>query len=626
MGSDAAYSVGSAVGRVRGAVGVGGRRGVSTSRAGDRRRAMANEEGGRKLDPTAEAGSASASAYVPAELDATKWGTIEPLYTGLLERDVSDAAGFETWLLDRSELDAAASESRAGLYINMTCHTDQDEIADAWTAYLDEVMPKLKPVSFELDKKQAALFGSFDVGAGRFGVVKRDTQREVEMYREANVPLETQLAKLDQRYDKVCGEMTVEFEGETRTLPQMGRFVQDVDRARRESAFRAIAERRIRDKDAIEDIFDEMIGLRQTCAKNAGYGNYRDYKHDAKMRFDYTPEDCYAFHDAIERHVVPFIRALDERRKQNLGLDVLRPWDLVVDERGREPLTPFGTAQELIEKSRAVFDRLDPQLAGFFASLGDDMGGSLDLESRKGKASGGYQYMRDRSRRPFIFMNAAGLHRDVETMIHEAGHAFHSMLCSDEPYLPLRDYGIEIAEVASMSMELLTMPYWDAYYADEADRARAVRSQMEGSLNTLAWIATIDAFQHWIYLNEGHSRDERKAAWLEISRRFGHDVSWEGLEEHEAYQWQRQGHLFGVPFYYIEYGIAQLGALGIWLHSLERGEAKALELYKNAMSLGNKKPLPELFAAAEIPFDFGPEVVGRLVKAVETELAKLPQP
>jgi len=231
--------------------------------------------------------------------------------------------------------------------------------------------------------------------------------------------------------------------------------------------------------------------------------------------------------------------------------------------------------------------------------------------------------VRDRSREPFIFMNAAGLHRDVETMIHEAGHAFHSFLCADEPILALRDYGIEIAEVASMSMELLTMPYWDAYYPEGSDADRARRSQLEGSLSTLAWIATIDAFQHWIYTNEGHTREERRAAWLDIARRFGHDVSWEGLEEAEAHVWHRQGHLFGVPFYYIEYGIAQLGALGIWLHSLERGEEAALALYKSALKLGHTAPLPDLFAAAEIPFDFGPEVVGRLVRAVEGELAKL---
>jgi oligoendopeptidase F len=580
----------------------------------------------RRLDPTAETGApGAATTFVPDPLDATKWSTIEPLYQDLLDRPVDTEADFKRWLLDRSELDSAAGESRANLYISMTCHTDDESISGAWSAYLDEVPPRLKPVAFALHKRQAELFEKFPLEPSRFEVLRRNTAREVELFRDENVPLETEIAKLDQRYDKICGEMSVEFEGETRTIAQMGKFLQDTDRARREAAWRAVGDRRLQDREPIEDIFDKMLELRQQMAANAGYDNYRDFEHDRKLRFDYTPEHCFAFHEGVEQHCVPFLRRLDERRRKALAVDALRPWDLLVDEKGRDPLSPFEDGQDLIGRSRKVFERLDPQLSGFFNELGDNMGPNLDLDSRKGKAFGGYQYMRDRSKMPFIFMNAAGLHRDVETMVHEAGHAFHSRLCAGEELLPLRDYAIEIAEVASMSMELLTMPYWDAYYPDASDAGRARRAQLEGSVKTLAWIATIDAFQHWLYTNKGHTRDERKAAWLDISRRFGHDVSWEGLEQHEAYQWQRQGHLFSVPFYYIEYGIAQLGALGVWLTSLEKGQAEALDLYKKAMTLGNKRPLPEIFNAAGLPFDFGPETIGRLVEAVEAELAKLPE-
>ncbi len=589
---------------------------------------MTNPGDKRKLDPTAATGVPKAkmpnTGFVPKDLDGTSWETLGPLYTSLLERDVDSPEAFETWLLDRSDLDAAAGESRADLYINMTCHTDDDAVSSKWTTYLEEVPPKLKPLAFELDKKQAAMFERMDPDPAKFEVLRRNTAREVELYRDENVPLETELAKLDQQYQKICGEMLVEFEGEQRTIPQMGVFIQVTDRDRRETAWRAVAERRLKDRDAIDGIFDRMVELRQQIAANAGYGNYRDYQHDAMLRFDYTPAHCEAFHNAIEKHVVPMVREMDARRREALGVDPLRPWDLMVDEKGREPLHPFETGQELIEKSREVFDRLDPQLAGFFRHMGDNMGPNFDLDSRKGKASGGYQYMRERSQEPFIFMNAAGLHRDVETMIHEGGHAFHSFLCAEEPLLPLRDYAIEIAEVASMSMELLTMPYWDAYY-DGADADRARRQQIEGSVKTLAWIATIDAFQHWIYTNKGHSRAERKAAWLDISRRFGHDVSWDGLDDEEAYAWHRQGHLFGVPFYYIEYGIAQLGALGIWKHSLDRGQDEALRLYKSAMRMGGTRPLPEIFAAADLPFDFGDAVVERLVASVREELAKLPE-
>ncbi|MCA9292478.1 MAG: M3 family oligoendopeptidase, partial [Phycisphaerales bacterium] len=410
----------------------------------------------------------------------------------------------------------------------------------------------------------------------------------------------------------------------------LAKYLQETDRSVREKAWRATAERRLQDKDAIDDIFDQMIERRQKLAKNVGYSNYRDYQHDAMLRFDYRPEDCFAFHDGVEQHVMPLVRKLDARRRERLGVAPLRPWDLNVDELGRMPLRPFSSGQDLIDRSRKVFGSLDKELATMYQGLGDDVatpggGANFDLDSRKGKAPGGYQYMRDRSGMPFIFMNGAGLHRDVETMVHEAGHAFHSLLCQAEPLRPYRDYPIEFAEVASMSMELLSMPHWSAYYPSEDDANRARRIQIEGSVSMLPWIATIDCFQQWIYTHEGHSRAERQAAWLEISRRFGHDVSWDGLNDEEAWQWQRQSHLFGNPFYYVEYGIAQLGALGLWLIALERGPAKAIELYKRALTLGGSKPLPALFAAADLPFDFGPNAIGRIVEAVEKELARLPE-
>ncbi|MEO1128107.1 MAG: M3 family oligoendopeptidase [Planctomycetota bacterium] len=566
----------------------------------------------------------AAEPYVPDNLDATTWDALGPLYQGLLERPVDSLADFETWLLDRSELDAAAGEARANLYIRMTCHTDDDGATNAWTAYLDEVPPKLKPLSAELDKRHVQLVEQAGAENERYAVLNRQKKNEYELFREANVPLETQLAKLDQKYDQICGSMLVEFEGEERTLPQMTRYMQVEDRATREAAWRGVASRRLAERDAVDAILDEMVQLRHQCAVNAGFKNFRDYQHLRMGRFDYQPEDCARFHEAIEQHAVPFMRTLDARRAERLGVSPLRPWDLDVDEKGRAPLRPFQDGQDLIERSRTVFQRLDGQLAGFFQSMGDNMSDCFDLDSRKGKASGGYQYMRDKSRSPFIFMNAAGVHRDVETMVHEAGHAFHSFLCVEEPIVDYRHSDIEFAEVASMTMELLTMPYWDAYYPDAADADRARRKQLEGSISILPWIATIDAFQHWMYTNPEHSRDDRRTFWNGLMDRFGHDVSWDGLEEERATAWQRQGHLFGHAFYYIEYGIAQLGALGIWRRSLKEGPAAALGAYKEALSLGGSRPLPTLFETAGVPFDFGADAVGRLVDAVEQELASLP--
>jgi oligoendopeptidase F len=561
--------------------------------------------------------------FVPERLDAARWPAVEPLIQALLEREVSSTGELERWLVDRSEFDAACSEARADLYIAMTCRTDDKGAAGAWTRYIEETAPKLTPAAFELDQRQASLCDQYPLDGERFAVIERDTRADVDLFRQENVPLETDLAKLDQEYDAIAGAMTVEFDGKERTLPEMARFTEETDRGLRERAWRAVSSRRLVDHDAIDSVFDKMIALRAQLASNAGFDDYVGYAYRAKHRFDYGPAQCEAFHDAIERAVVPLVRSIDAQRSAALKVDTLRPWDLGVDIKGRAPLRPFEGGEQLFERSKRVFDRVDPALGAMFTTL--NAGGQLDLDSRKGKAPGGYQYMRDRSRKPFIFMNAAGLHGDVRTMVHEAGHAFHSLLCEDEPLLHYRHSPIEFAEVASMTMELLTMPEWDEFYSDKANADRARRDQLEGVVLLLPWIATIDAFQHWLYRNPGHTHEARTEAWNGLINRFGRDVSWEGLDDVKAALWQRQGHLFGSPFYYVEYGIAQLGALQLWLMAQEQGRPAAIVAYKRALALGGSRPLPELFDAAGIDFDFSASIVERLMSAVGSALDELPE-
>lgn len=579
--------------------------------------------------------TAPATDFVPLDLDGTDWDAVEPYFKELEARGLNTPQEFEKWLIDRSELEAQIGESAANTYIDMTCDTGDESKQNAWTRVLEDVMPKLTPACFALDTRLEALFERFGDSGGRYAVLERVTKADVGLFREENIPLQTEVAKLDQAYDRVCGAMSVEYEGEERTIPQMAGYAESTDRAVRESAWRAVAERRLNDRDEIDGIYDRMVALRHEIARNAGFDDFVGYAYTAKHRFDYGPEHAAAFHDAIEQHAMPFVARLDERRKAGLGLDALRPWDLGVDPRNRAELKPFTDGPDLVAKSREVFARMRPELGEMFATLGDGTntsgssgGACLDLDSRRGKAPGGYQYMRDRTRRPFIFMNAAGVHRDMETMLHEAGHAFHSMYAKGEPLVWYREAPIEFAEVASMSMELLAMPYYDAFYPSAQDADRARRKQLEGTISTLPWIATIDAFQHWVYRNPSHTRAQRTEAWLSTVERFGHmghRCDWSGLDDERASFWQKQGHLFGVPFYYIEYGIAQLGALGIWLRSVEESEDAALDAYKRAMALGGARPLPELFEAAGLPFDFGAETVGRLVERVQAELDKLPE-
>lgn len=581
----------------------------------------------------------AAPAFVPADLDATDFARVEPLARALISRAVSNAAELERWLHDRSELDAACNEARANLYIAMTCDTADAQKAAAYSRYIEQVQPRLEPLTFELNKRQAELsrkHGGMHVGpGGRYHVMTRDVAASVELFREESIPLETELEKLSQEYQTLTGAMTVEFDGQERTLPQMAKYQESTDRAVRESAWRLVSDRRLRDREAIDAIYDKQVGLRDRVARNAGFKDFVGWSFKSKCRFDYTPEHCFAFHRAAERVIVPFNRRLEDRRRKQMGLSSLRPWDLAVDPKGRPPLRPFEGGRDLVRRSLRAFERVDRRLAEMFATLGDggntrgpEGGQKLDLDSRKGKAPGGYQYMRDRIREPFIFMNAAGLHRDVETMVHEAGHAFHSMLCRDEPLLHYRHAPIEFCEVASMAMELLTMRHWGGdggFYPDASDLARAQRQQLEGSVSLLAWIATIDAFQHWVYTNPAHTRDQRERAWIELDERFGAGVEWVGLDRFRPVVWHRQPHLFGAPFYYIEYGIAQLGALQLWVHSLERGQDAAIDQYIAGLSVGGSRPLPELFRATGLEFNFDEDMFRRIVDRVERELERLPE-
>lgn len=568
-----------------------------------------------------------ASDKYPADLNARKWEQIEPHYRELIGRDLHCKNCLHELIMDRSELDAIVSEAGSNLYINMSCHTDDEQATKAYLDFVENVQPKLREAAFELDRKIAQCPHAKDLDPRRFEVYLRDTRLAVDLFRPENIPLETELAKLDQEYSQICGAMTVQFRGEERTLPQMARFNEEPDRQIREDAWRGVAERRFKDADAIDAIFEKMIDLRTRIAKNAGFTNFRDYAHKSKRRFDYTPETCHEFARGVEQVCVPIQRKLMADRSRVMGISPLSPWDGQVDPKGRPALRPFEGATQLLDRTNRVFRRMDASLAEMFEFLQQGGHGQstscLDLESRRGKAPGGYQAMRDRVRKPFIFMNAAGMQRDVETIVHEAGHAFHSLLCRAEPILGYRsEIALEFCEVASMSMELTSHPFLDEYYSPaDADRAR--RTHLESIVSSLCTIAMVDQFQHWIYTNPGHTRAQRHEKWAELVRRFGPGFDWSGLEAFLATGWHRILHLFGTPFYYIEYGIAQLGALSVWLN-YRSDPRSAIDKYKAGLALGGSRPLPELFRTAGIEFDFGPSTIGKLMRSVEADLARMP--
>jgi len=560
-------------------------------------------------------------AFVPSDMKIERWETIAPVFDQLESclDDCSSASDLEGWLLKVSEFGAILDEEGSRRYIAMTCHSSAQEAKEAYLDFIENIEPHLKEEFFVLARKFVDHPDKCNLPEDRYEILNRDWQSTVDLFREKNVPLETEESKLGQQYQEKMGALTVEFQGEEKTLVQMGVYLQETDRGLRKEAWRLVADKRLDVSEYCDSQFDRLKDIRIRIAKNAGYSDYRDFKHVAKGRFDYRPEDCFEFHKAVEEVVMPAYNQLLDERRVKLGVDSLRPWDTSVDPDGLDPLKPFTEVEDMVSKTKAIFDHVDSELADGFQTMRDQK--LLDLANRKGKAPGGYQSSLPEARLPFIFMNAVGLQRDVETLLHEAGHAFHTLAAQEEDIHDYQHAPLEFCEVASMSMELVGNEYLGEFYSEE-DCVRARRQHLEGIISLFPWIATVDAFQHWIYTNPEHTLEDRDNFWNELLDRFGGNIDWSGYELARTKMWHRQSHIFLVPFYYIEYGIAQLGALGVWNNS-KSDRAKALADYKKALALGGSRPLPELFGAANIPFRFDTEAFKPLIELVQAELATL---
>ena len=563
--------------------------------------------------------------FIPEDFDASSWKNIEPYVNDLIQRNLSCSNCLEKLISDSSNLAEHISETGALLYIGMTCDTENETKKNDFLNFVENVRPKLSKFSDKLNRRIAEHPSVGDL-PDRYDLMIRGIKSDIEIFREENIPLGVEQTKLVTKAQGITGGMTVEFEGEERTFPEMKAFLESNNRSVREKAWKSMVSRWMNDSEELSEIFDELIKIRHEIAKNAGFDSYTNYMFKAMHRFDYTVEDCLTFHNSIEKVCMPIVREINEKRRSSFNLEVLSPWDVNEksgsgpDIEGKNPLRPFENVEEMVQKLSELFHKMSGDLGNKFDKLIEM--DTLDLETRKGKAPGGYQYYLEKSRVPFIFMNAAGLQGDLETMIHESGHAFHSLYCGHLDLIDERNYPIEFAEVASMSMELLTQDEWHIFYDNDDEVNRAILSHLEGVVFLLPWIATIDAFQHWIYANPNHTREERTEYWLSLRDRFGSKMDWKDNEDFRELSWQQQGHLFGVPFYYIEYGIAQLGALQLW-QTHRKSPEKALKDYENAMKLGNTKILPELFAAAELKLGFDEKHVDSLINEVKIAMTEV---
>ena len=559
--------------------------------------------------------------FLPTEFSITSWEQVQVYFEDLKNRAINSVADLQKWLQDRSELEAVLEEDMAWRYIKMNIDTTDNKLQESFQFFVEKISPNTAPYEHGYNTKLVDCPFLNDLDAEHYRIYLRSVKNDIKLYREENIPIFTELTNKAQKFGEISAKMTVEIDGEEKTLQQASVYLKDTDRAKRKEAFEKINERRYSDKKELNILLDELIEKRQEVASNTGFNNFRDYKFQSMGRFDYTKEDCFNFHESIAKEIVPLIAEIQKQRKENLGLDSLKPWDMQVDPKGNEPLKPFNGGEELLEKCIECFDRIRPYYGDCIREM--KKMGHLDLVSKKGKAPGGFMYPLYESGVPFIYMNAVGLLRDAVTMVHEGGHAVHSFYTKDLDLTAFKSTPSEVAELASMSMELISMEHWDVFFSNKEEWRRARREQLQDVLSTLPWVAMVDQFQHWLYENKDHSHEDRQEAWASISKRFGTGlVDWTSYEEYHKTAWQRQLHIYEVPFYYIEYGMAQLGAIAVW-RNYKKDSEEALDAYDEALKLGYTKTIGEIYAKADIKFDFSADYVKELADFVKSELNAL---
>ena len=524
--------------------------------------------------------------FISKNLIIDSWDKLEPYFLDLKERKIDSKNSIEKWLANRSELDAVLEEDLAWRYIKMNCDTTKEELSDSFKFFISEIEPKVSEWSNVLDIKFLESSPENSLKEKKHKILIRAIQKKQEIFRKENIPVIAKMQEEEQEYGVIASKMTIEYDDEEMTLHKA-----------------------------------RLINKRQTIAKNSDFSDYVNYKFAELGRFDYSIDDCLNFHKSIAKEVVPIINSLHKKRKETLQLDKLRPYDLDVDVNLQPALKPFENSNELIDKTINCFSEINQKFGEYIRIMKENR--FLDLEARKGKAPGGFNYPLYESNIPFIFMNATGNIRDLETMVHEGGHAIHSFLTKNLELVDYKSLPSEVAELASMSMELISMEFWHHFFDSHEDLKRAKRTQLEGIISVLPWVATVDKFQSWLYQNPNHSFEEREENWTRIFKEFaGTEISYDGYENFQSNLWQKQLHIFEVPFYYIEYAISQLGAIAIW-RNFKKNPKLALDKYQEALKLGYTKTIPEIYETAGIRFDFSAEYVRELMEFVKSELESL---
>lgn len=559
--------------------------------------------------------------YLPEKIEVSDWQVVESYFHELLSRKIQSVEELKIWLRNRSEIEAFLQEELGWRYIRMSCDTANEEYSTAFNFFVGEIQPKIAPLSHQLD--QFLLSNAFlsQLNGRPYEILLRQVKKRVEIFRETNVPLFAELQQKEQEFSSISGAMSIDWEGQEITLQQASNFLEQDDRNKREQVYKKIMARRAMDANRLDDLMNELLRSRNEIAANADFKDFRDFMFASLGRFDYDANDCIQFHEAVEKFLVPINERIDAHHRKELNLDVLKPWDVSAAVKGKIPLQPFSSTEDAMTKTIACFHEIDPFLGSCMSQM--KKANRIDLDSRKGKAPGGYNYPLYETGLPFIFMNSTNSLRDMVTLVHEGGHAVQSIVDRPLELVDFKNLPSEIAELASMSMELISMEHWHHYFENEQELKMARRKHLEDVLKGLPWIACVDAFQHWIYTNPNHSVEERTDAWSKTYERFASkSVDWSGVESVKKLLWQKQLHIYEVPFYYIEYGFAQLGAIAMW-RNYRLNPSQTINQYLDALKMGYTASIAEVYERAGVRFDFSEDYIRELAGFVNEEWEKL---
>lgn len=557
----------------------------------------------------------------PQDIKIDTWNDLKPYADILSGYEPSSVEDYGRWIENWFEFGLVVAEEYHWRYIRQSQNTADPDAKKRYNEYFSGIENQVTLLNNQLEKKALSSPYLYQFEAKGFDIIKRAWQSNNDLFVESNVELQSQSDIKANEYNAIRGPMVVILDNEALTLQQAATRLEWPQREKREEAWLATRNKMYESKDAFDAVMDSLIKIRHQIALNAGFENYRDYMFKKLQRFDYGTKEAFDYHEAVEKKVVPLLTKIYTKQKETLGLDKLRPWDTDCDPYNRQEIKAFDNTDEFIEKMEQSAHAIDPDFGRTISDMKKN--NMFDVDSRPNKTSGAYNASMPISRTSFMSGNFTGVVHDLVTGVHEGGHAWHAYLMMDLSLTGNEGVPMEMAELASMSMELISHDQWHRFMPDEEECNRAKLKHYQDILYVMVLVAKMDSFQHALYENPAMTPAQRHEAFKKVEERYDTGcIDYSGLEHLRNAYWHNQRHLFGMPFYMLEYGFAQTGALGINKNYDENPDL-ALQQYKKALSSGYQIILPELYKTAGVEFDFGVNKLDELMAYLEPKIEGL---